>query len=65
MRVEANFQKLKPWLNEKKAVAFVICFAYPLSKSKEKIMIELDKMRFYTLSEIEKEIGEAVFTITD
>jgi len=65
MRVEANFQKLKPWLNEKKAVAFVICFAHPSSKSKEKIMIELDKMRFFTLSEIEKEIGEAVFTITD
>ena len=65
MRVQADFEKLKPWLTEKKAVAFVICFAYPLSKSKEKIMIELDKMRFFTLAEIEKEIGEVVFTITN
>jgi len=65
MKVEVNFEKLKPWLQEKNAVAFVICFASPSSKSKEKIMIELDKMRFYTLAEIERDIGEAVFTITD
>lgn len=66
MRVQADFKKLKPWLTEKKAIAFVICFAhYRIPQSKENIMIELDKMRFFTLSEIEKEIGEVVFTITN
>ncbi len=62
--VEANFKILNPWLKEKCAVGFCVCFAHPPSTSKEKIMIMLDKKRFHTLSEIEKEIGEPVFTIT-
>lgn len=61
--VEVNLKKFQPWLNEKKIIGFHICFAYPPSKSKEKIMLRFNKT-FLTLHEIEKEIGESIFTIT-
>lgn len=65
MRVEVNLQKLTPWLEKKNVAAFNICFAFPPSKSKEKIMIRLDKTRFFTLSEVEKELGKPIFIILD
>ncbi|MCK5127940.1 MAG: hypothetical protein KAR42_16905 [candidate division Zixibacteria bacterium] len=65
MRVEVNLEKFNPWLTEKRVSVFCVCFAHPKSKSKKKIMIRLDKMQFFTLFEIEEEIGEAIFTITD
>jgi len=64
MRVEVNFKKLNPWLQEKKAHVFCVCFAHPPSTSKKKIMVRLEKMRFFTLFEIEEDIGEPIFTIT-
>ncbi len=63
--VEANFEKLNPWLKENCAVGFCICFAHPPSTSKGKIMIMLDKTRFYTLQEVEEKAGEEIFTITE
>lgn len=64
--VEANLEKLKPFLDKNCKIGFVVCFAYPPSKSKEKIMLRLDNKRFLTLHEIEKKIGEgSIFTITD
>ena len=65
MRIEANLHKLKPWLDKNKFFRFQICFAYPPSKSKEKIMIRIDNKIFYTLSEIEKDVGTEVFIITE
>ncbi len=65
MKVEVNLEKLQPWLNEKKVRLFCVCFAAPPSKSKDKIMIRIENQRFLTLSEVEKEIGEPIFTIHD
>lgn len=65
MRVDVNLEKLDPWLKKKNVRVFCVCFATIPSKSKEKIMIRLDKWQFFTLFEIEKEIGEPIFTITD
>lgn len=66
MRVEVNLEKLQPWLDEKKPRLFCICFATIPSKSKKKIMVRLDNgSQFFTLFEIEEEIGEAVFTVVD
>lgn len=65
MRVDIDLQKLTPWLEKKNVAAFNICFAFPPSKSKKKIMIRLDKTRFFTLSEIERELGESIFIILE
>ena len=62
--VEVNLRKFQPWLNEKKIIGFHICFAYPPSDSKKKIMLRFNDKIFLTLHEIEKEIGEPIFTIT-
>jgi len=64
IRIDANFHKLKPWLEKNCKIGFVVCFAYPPSKSKKKIMIRLDNKKFFTLWEIEDEIGDEIFTIT-
>lgn len=61
--VEVNLPKLQSWLRERNIVGFHVCFAYPPSKSKKKIMLRFDK-NFLTLDEIEKKIGEEIFTIT-
>lgn len=62
--VEVKLPKLQSWLHEKKLSIFRICFAYPPSDSKKKIMLMFNKTRFLTLHEIEEEIGEKIFTIT-
>lgn len=61
--VEVNLKKFQPWLNEKKIMGFHVCFAHPPSESKKKIMLRFN-WTFLTLHEIEKEIGEEIFTIT-
>lgn len=65
MRVETDWNKFNPWLKKKKARIFSICFAWPSSTSKKKIMIRLDNKLFYTLQEIEDEIGELIFIIRE
>ena len=65
MKVELNLEKFTPWLDKRKLRIFCICFATIPSKSKKKIMVRLDRWQFFTLQEIEKEIGEPVFTIHD
>lgn len=63
--VEANFKKLGPWLAKHGGSFFHVCFAFPPSKSKKKIMIRLDNKKYFTLWEIEEEIKNEVFTITE
>ena len=62
--VEVNLPKLQSWLHQKKLSSFRICFAYPPSDKKKKIMLGFKHNIFLTLHEIEEEIGESIFTIT-
>ena len=65
MKVEVNLPKLQPWLKKKEIKIFNVCFAYPPSKSKEKIMLRLNNKIFFTLHEIEKDVGTEVFIVTE
>lgn len=69
IEVKVNKADLKDWLEKRKINGFMILFSWPIKPdspwnlSKERIMIQTDKGHFFTLAEVEKEIGKPVFTV--
>ena len=71
MEIEVKVERadVKAWLDKRNLKGFRILFSWPINPdslwnlSKERIMIQTDKGHFFTLAEVEKEIGKPVFTV--
>jgi len=61
--VEINLKKFNPWLKKHQANLFALCFAYPASDSKKKMMIRINNEKYFTLWEIEEEEKDQIFTV--